>query len=88
MPGPDPHSLWIEADEPPYRVTFHAYFWTGNHGSRKARAATILRRLMRRNWRCRWCGDRLPDYLRADALYCREVCRKRSAHARRTGRNT
>jgi len=83
MPGPDPHALWIddEADRP--RVLFQAYFWTGNSGNRKARAAALLRRLQRGDWYCRCCGDPLPDYLRADARYCREACRKRAARGRR-----
>ena len=79
MPGPDPHALWIESYEPPYSMCFQAYFQTGNNGSRKARAAEILRWLARGDWCCRWCGKILPDYLRADARYCREGCRKAAA---------
>ena len=87
MPGPDPHALWIESNEPPYRVSFQAYLWTGNNGNRKARAIAILRRLHWGTWRCRWCGNELPDYLRTDALYCRESCRKRAARWRRKCRS-
>jgi hypothetical protein len=84
MPGPDPHSLWIEDLGPVRaRVSFEAYDWTGNSGNRRARAIAILRRLYRGTWSCRWCGDDLPDYVRADALYCREGCRKRAARERR-----
>ena len=86
MPGPDPHALWIENDEPPYRVSYQNYLWTGAAGNRKKRAIAILRRLLRHSWHCRWCGDTLPDYVRADALYCREACRKRAARARRRAR--
>ncbi|TDL88024.1 hypothetical protein [Meridianimarinicoccus aquatilis] len=86
MPGPDPHELWIENHEPPYRVCHQAYFWTGNNGNRQARAVTILRRLARHDWYCRWCGDPLPDWRRADARYCCEGCRKRAARNRRVER--
>lgn len=86
MPGPDPHALWIESFEPPFRVCHQAYFWTGNTGNRKARALEILRRLARRDWRCRWCFECLPDHLRADARYCGEGCRKKAARLRRRDR--
>ena len=84
MPGPDPHSLWIEDNnENGATVSFLAYIWTGNTWNRKARAVTISRRLKQGTWRCRWCGQELPAYLRADARYCREACRKRAARRRR-----
>ena len=83
VPGPDPHGFWIEGEEPPFTVYWLAYFWTGNNGNRKARAMAVLRRLRWGTWVCRWCGDYLPDYVRADALYCNERCRKRAARERR-----
>jgi hypothetical protein len=87
MPGPDPHRLWIEDASPSAaRVWWQAYDWTGNAGHRRARAKAILRRLRRGKWCCRWCGDALPDYVRADALYCREACRKRAARQKRAAR--
>jgi len=46
MPGPDPHDLWIDDDDPACpAVSFQPYFWTGNRGKRQARATAILRRL-------------------------------------------
>lgn len=87
MPGPDPHALWIEEGAARPTVTYEPYFWTGNGGNRKTRAIAILRRLARGTWRCRWCGETLPDYLRADALYCNERCRKRVARWRRRCRD-
>lgn len=86
MPGPDPHRLWIESGEPPYRVCHQAYDWTGNNGNRGQRAFTMLRRLARGDWVCRWCGDALPDWRRVDARYCREACRKAAARARKAVR--
>lgn len=84
MPGPDPYGLWINHDDPRSpSVMMYAYFGTGNRGNRKARAAAILRRLRCGDWVCRCCGDPLPDYLRADARYCREACRKAVARQRR-----
>ena len=83
MPGPDPRALWIDEDANRPKVCFQAYFWSGNNGNRRKRAIAILRRLLRGDWNCRWCGDPLPDWRRADALYCSEGCRKRAARARR-----
>lgn len=84
MPGPDPHSLWIDEYDPRRPcVSFQPYFWTGNAGNRRARTLAILRRLKLGDWFCRWCGETLPDYVRADALYCREGCRKAAARRRR-----
>ena len=85
MPGPDPNAVWLERHERRVTATFEAYFWTGNAGHRQARAMAILRRWQRRDWFCRWCGDDLPDWRRADAHFCRESCRKKAARARRLG---
>ena len=87
MPGPDPHTLWIDDDDPGRpAVSWQPYFWTGNNGNRRNRAIAILKRLRRGTWRCLLCGDDLPEYLRADAVYCSTGCRKRAARERRTGR--
>lgn len=90
MPGPDPDTLWIEQDKPPYRVCFQAYLWTGNNGNRRKRAVAMLRRLAWGTWKCDWCGGPLPDWRRVDARYCREACRKKAARWRRQlwGRDT
>lgn len=86
MPGPDPERLWTEETDTGFRVCWQAYDWTGNNGNRRKRAMAILRRLNRGTWRCRWCSDDLPDHVRADALYCRESCRKKAARDRRAAR--
>lgn len=83
MPCPDPHALWIEKRDGRTVVSFQSYFWTGNEGNRKARAVAILKRLAQGKWFCLWCGDDLYDHLRADAIYCRESCRKHAARSRR-----
>lgn len=84
MPGPNPHELWIDDDDPARpAVSFQNYSWTNNSGNRQARAISILRRLQRKDWVCRWCGDVLPDYKRADARYCGESCRKSAVRWRR-----
>lgn len=88
MPGPDPDRLLIEEHNPRFaRVCFQAYDWTGNNGNRRKRAMAILRRLRWGTWRCRGCGDELPDYVRADALYCGNKCRKKAARERRAARS-
>lgn len=83
MPGPDPHSLWIEYDGTRFAVTYERYFWTQNEGNRRDRAKAILHRLKAGTWLCRWCGNDLPEYKRADALFCCEGCKRRAAKARR-----
>ena len=82
MPGPDPHAVWFNEDNGRLTVTYERYFWTGNDGNRKARAISILRRKVRRDWYCRWCGDDLPIWRRADALYCCAGCKRRAAAVR------
>jgi len=52
----------------------------------EARAVAMLRRLCWRTWRRRWRGGDSPNYLRANALDCRESCRKRAARHRRAAR--
>ena len=48
MPGPNPHELWIDNDNPAWPVvSFQNYFWTNNRCNRKARAIAILGRLRR-----------------------------------------
>lgn len=86
MPGPDPNALWIETNANRLSIYFEAYFGTGNNGNRQKRAEAMLRRLARGDWFCRWCGDPLPEWRRADARYCCEGCRKRSARQRRKER--
>ncbi|KHQ53176.1 hypothetical protein A9320_19395 [Ruegeria sp. PBVC088] len=83
MPGPDPHAFWIvDSDPSSPRASYHSYLWTGNGGNRKARAIAILKGLMRRDWHCRWCGNTLPDYARADARYCRKAAARRRRAAK------
>lgn len=87
MPGPDPDTIFIEAHEGGgYSVSFLRYLWTGAAGNRANRAKAILGRLSRRDWLCRTCGDDLPEWRRADALYCSEGCRKKAARQRRKAR--
>lgn len=83
MPGPNPHALWLEEYEGQVLVTFERYCWTGNAGNRQKRAVSILKRKVRRDWYCRWCGDALPVWRRADAKYCSAGCKVRAAHKRR-----
>jgi hypothetical protein len=83
MPAPDPEGLWTERDGNHLRVHHQAYFWSGEDRHRRRRAVTILRRMVAGTWACRWCGDPLPDWRRADAQFCCEGCRKRAARMRR-----
>ena len=86
MPGPSPNTLCFDKRDGRIVATYEAYFWTGNVGNRQARAIAIMRRMAGGDWVCRWCGDELPNWRRADAKYCCEGCRKRAAYRRRQGR--
>jgi len=84
MPEPDPEGIDY-GDEWPERVSVLTYrpLWGGNKRHRMARAKAILARLLRDRWACRWCWQSVPLFRRADARYCCEGCRKRSARSRR-----
>ncbi len=83
MAGPHPNTIWIERTAAGYRATYERYLCTGNEARRKARVMAIGKRMMQGTWRCKWCGDDLSQYKRADAQFCREGCRKRAARHRR-----
>ena len=88
MPAPDPHGLiYDETQGGQPRVVAELWassaFFAGNPRHRKARAQRVLGNLQAGGWCCPWCGDFVPIYRRADAVYCREACRKRAAKARR-----
>ena len=81
MPAPDPFG--IEASpESETVVLFHSWL-CGNQKHRKARALRIARKLAAPfGWTCPACGDPVPLTRRADAIYCREACRKRAKRGR------
>mgnify|MGYP003382023000 CR=1 FL=1 len=87
MPAPEPNAVWVERPDGRITATYETYFWTGNVGNRKARAIAIMKRMLRHDWRCRWCSDELPVWRRADARYCCEGCRKKAARLRRKDRS-
>lgn len=93
MPGPDPDGL--EYDETPDgRPIIVAQVWRDRHPSpfsgcartRLARARAVLLNLHRGGWMCPTCGDPVPIWRRADAVYCSTGCRKREARKRRKDR--
>lgn len=81
MPGPDPNGVTIERRDRA-RVMVDT-FMVGGRANRMARAKGILRNLAVNGWSCRWCCAAVPEFRRADARYCCEGCRKRSARSRR-----
>ncbi len=84
MPGPDANTIWVELKENGgFTAQYEVYFWTGNKANRMARVIAIGKRMMRGTWRCLQCRDELPQNKRADARFCSEGCRKRSARERR-----
>lgn len=88
MPAPDPDGLSYDetADGRP-RVLAEIWassgYFPGNPRNRLKRQKAVLRNLYRGGWCCLCCGGHVPLFRRADAVYCREACRKRAAKARR-----
>lgn len=66
-------------------VRFESFLHT-NISARRRRAIRILFNI-RRGWRCRDCREDIPTERRADAVYCREACRKAAARRRRAFRH-
>jgi hypothetical protein len=84
MPEPDPHGIEPAENWPRGVLVYH--FLCGNKRHRNARAQRILLNARRGGggeWSCRECGDPVPFTRRADAIYCREGCRKKAARRRR-----
>lgn len=81
MPRPDPDAIWLERHGSRVTGGYVPYFQSGTAGHRKARAEAITRRMLQGTWRCEWCGADLPVWKRADAVYCREACRKATARS-------
>jgi len=82
MGAPDPHGVWIECHDDGTISAFCEKWFHSNMRTRKARARSILHN-MAKGWNCPTCGDPVPTYRRADAVYCSEGCRKRAARIRR-----
>ena len=82
MPAPDPHGITIEERPQGWGVLVETFMLSG-HTQRMSRAKRILRNLAANGWACRWCGEPVPEFRRADACYCGEGCRKRAARSRR-----
>ena len=87
MPGPDPFGLDIEEhDNGGFGITCE--LWAhGHRAPRIGRMLAVARNIRRNGWMCAWCHEPIPLYRRADARFCREVCRKKSARARRRARS-
>jgi hypothetical protein len=83
MPAPDPCGLYIE-ERTDGSFTITAEVWRyGNRKHRLARMLAVTRRMKADGWRCSWCGEPVPLYRRADAIYCGDGCRGRAARCRR-----
>lgn len=88
MPGPDPFG--IEYDETPDgRPSLYAEVWpstglfAGNRRHRLARLKAVARKVLADNWTCPQCGDPVPLWRRADAVYCSAGCKKRAKRGKR-----
>lgn len=85
MPAPDPYGVEPGHRWPRDLLVYHAP--SGNKRHRSERARRILNNARWGEWTCHECGDPVPFARRADAIYCREACRKRSARRRRNARS-
>ncbi len=81
MPEPDPHGV-EPGNNGPLSLSV-SFFFCQNKKNRLARAKRILRNMHWGDWCCPECGGYVPLSRRADAVYCREACRKRAARQRR-----
>lgn len=84
MPEPDPCGIEPAENWPRGVLVYH--FACGNKRHRNARAKRILANARWGEWSCRECGEPVPFTRRADAIYCREACRKLAARRRRLWR--
>ena len=88
MPAPDPFGIeYDETDEGRPAVMASVWpsdglFGQGNRRNRLARARSVLRKLIWNGWACRQCGDPVPLYKRADAVFCSSGCKKRAKRTR------
>ncbi|MEI4471507.1 hypothetical protein [Frigidibacter sp. MR17.24] len=80
MPGPDPGGVEPSDNWPRGVHVYH--FFCGNIRHRNARAKRILQNARWGEWLCLHCGDPVPMWRRADAVYCSTGCRKRAKRAR------
>ena len=87
MPAPDPEAISM-GDTSPGKISLLADMsFVLNRKARMARANAIFVNLRRGGWTCRWCAEPVPLHKRADAQFCSEGCRKRSARHRRLCRS-
>lgn len=89
MPGPEPDGVdCYQTDDGRWHVLTSVWpksgFWAmGNRKHRLARGKAVLRNLRWGGWCCRECGDAVPLWRRADAVYCSTSCRKRAQRRRK-----
>lgn len=82
MPAPDPWGISIEERPNGGWAVQCDVFMLSGRTQRLARAKRILSNLRRDGWSCKWCAKPIPEWRRADAVYCCEGCRKRAARSR------
>lgn len=88
MPGPQPGTVWIESRDCCVEAYIKPYWprkafeFSPPSRNRVARAQHISERYAAGDWVCRWCKCVMHFDKRADAVYCREACRKAASRAR------
>lgn len=87
MPCPDPLAIGYD-ETPDGRPRIIGEVWpstgpfAGNPRHRRARINAVARKVLFNNWTCLHCGDPVPLWRRADAVYCTAGCKKRAKYAR------
>ncbi|HPD91072.1 MAG: hypothetical protein H6900_00695 [Rhodobacter sp.] len=90
MPAPDPTGLsyYETSDGRPFvsaEIWPSTGLFAGNRRHRLARLKAVTLKVRFDNWTCPTCGEPVPLWRRADAVYCSTGCRKRAARYRRAG---
>ena len=83
MPAPVPHTIWIEPMFGGSLITFENYLGQRQSLHRQRRVTSLVTRISKNTWQCPLCSSPLPMWKRADAVYCRESCRKKAARGRK-----
>lgn len=76
------HRLWFQLDEC-WGSEQSSGLFAGNRRNRLARLRAVSSKIHADGWTCPVCGDPVPLWQRADAVYCSTGCRKHAARERR-----
>lgn len=83
MPAPDPFAIGYDETEDGRPLVLGEVWpgkgwFPGNPRHRKARISAVARKVLADGWTCPECGDPVPLWRRADAVFCSAGCKKRA----------